>query len=263
MTRGVRNSAGPPEWAICAAGFVAATFSCASHAQDFAGETIVFGGDLAYPPFEWLDGDKPVGFDIDLEDAIAATGGANPIHRLTNWPDDVRALESGDIDALAMFRSEQREQSFLFTPPLHFVNHGIYARNEVENVTSLDELTGSRIVIEDLSHAHQQLEADLFPAEFVLATNTLAALEAVAVGEADYAVQAAPTSNYLIRDRTLPLRNVGPPLWPREYAFAVSKDRPELARWLTEQYYTILRNGTYQDIFADWESDLAPIEERA
>ena len=223
----------------------------------------MFGGDLAYPPFEWLDGEEPVGFDIDLEDAIAATGGAEAVHRLTDWPDAVRALESGDIDVLAMFHSEQREQSFLFTPPFHFVNHGIYARDEVANVTSLDELAGSRIVIEELSYAHQQLEADGFPAEFVLATNTLTALEALTEGRADYAVLAAPTSNYLIRDRALPLRNVGPPLWPREYAFAVHKDRPELARWLTEQYYTILRNGSYQDVFATWERDLAPIEEHA
>jgi ABC-type amino acid transport substrate-binding protein len=175
----------------------------------------------------------------------------------------VRSLESGDIDVLAMLRSEQREQSFLFTPAFHFVNHGIYAREEVANVTSLDELAGSRVAIEELSYAHQQLEAEEFPAELVLATNTLTAIEAVAEGRADYAVLAAPTSNYLIRDRALPLRNVGPPLWPREYAFAVRKDRTELAHWVTEQYYTILRNGVYQDIYADWEPDLAPIEEKA
>ena len=263
MDRGVRHGSGPPAWATYAAACFAATWLCTAGAQPSEVETIIFGGDAAYPPFEWQAAHGPVGFDIDLEDALASTGGATAVHRLTDWPDAVRALESGDVDVLAMFQSEQRADRYLFTPPFHFVNHGIYARTDFGNVTSLDELRGERVAVEELSYAHQQLEADGFPVQLVLATNTLTALEAVADGRADYAVLAAPTSNYLIRDRSLLLRNVGPPLWPREYAFAVRKDRPELAQWLTERYYTLLRNGTYQDIFAKWQSDLAPTDESA
>lgn len=261
MARGVRFGAGLSAQVGFVAAWLAAAWPGIAGAQDFAGETIVFGGDLAYPPFEWQSADGPVGFDIDLEDAIARSGGALPEHRLSNWPDAVRALEAGDIDVLAMFQSEQRAETFLFTPPFHFVNHGIYAREDFANVISLEALGGERIAVEELSFAHQQLEADEFPAELVLATNTLTALEAVADGRADYAVLAAPTSNYLIRDRSLDLRNVGPPLWPREYAFAVRKDRPELARWLTDHYYTVLRDGTYQDIYSRWQRELAPTEE--
>jgi EAL domain-containing protein (putative c-di-GMP-specific phosphodiesterase class I)/ABC-type amino acid transport substrate-binding protein len=262
MARAVPYQNGPSAsagiLAICAV-----SWAHIAAAQDFTGQSIVFGGDLAYPPFEWESPDGPAGFDIDLEDAIAAAGGARPEHRLSNWPDAVRSLEAGDVDVLAMFHSEQREDAFLFTPPFHFVNHGIYARDDFANVTSLEELGGARVAVEELSFAHQQLEADGFPAELVLTTNTLTALEAVANGLADYAVLAAPTSNYLIRDRSLALRNVGPPLWPREYAFAVRRDRPDLATWLTDQYYAVLRNGDYQDIYARWESELAPTEEGA
>jgi EAL domain-containing protein (putative c-di-GMP-specific phosphodiesterase class I)/ABC-type amino acid transport substrate-binding protein len=224
-------------------------------------ERLVFGGDAAYPPFEWQDNGRPRGFDIDLEDAIASLGGVTPEHRLGDWPGTIRALQSGDIDVVAMFHSEAREDLFLFTPPFHFVNHGVYARDDFQSFSTIDELHGRRVAVEELSYAHQQLESERFQAELVLMSNTLMSLQAVADGAADYAILAAPTANYLIRERGMGLRNVGPPLWPRGYAFAVRKDRPELARWLTEQYYATLRTGAYQEIYERWQHELAPTEE--
>jgi EAL domain-containing protein (putative c-di-GMP-specific phosphodiesterase class I)/ABC-type amino acid transport substrate-binding protein len=227
----------------------------------FDGETIVFGGDAAYPPFEWLDGGTPRGFDIDLQQAIVRRGGANAEHILGDWPDAVRALRAGDVDVLAMFQSEQREREFLFTPPFHFVNHGIFAAAGFEHVTALKELEGLRIAVEELSYAHQSLDESAFPASLTLSSNTLTALQAVAEQRADVAILAAPTATYLIRNRRLPLEQVGPPLWPRGYAFAVRRDRPELAQWLTEHFYGVLRDGTYQSIFLRWEDYLAQRDE--
>jgi ABC-type amino acid transport substrate-binding protein len=85
MTRGGRHSAGTHTWTRRLAAVLAATACCVSRAQESIGETIVFGGDLAYPPFEWLTASGPAGFDIDLDDVIATTGGAKPIDRITNW----------------------------------------------------------------------------------------------------------------------------------------------------------------------------------
>jgi c-di-GMP phosphodiesterase len=179
----------------------------------FDGETLVFGGDAAYPPFEWIDrGGTPRGFDIDLQQAIARRGGVNAEHRLGDWPDAVRALQSGDVDVLAMFQSEQREREFLFTPPFYFVNHGVFAREGFEHVSTLQDLEGLRIAVEELSYAHQELEESAFPATLVLASNTLTALQAVHEQRADVAILAAPTATYLIRNRRLPLHQVGPPL---------------------------------------------------
>ncbi|HVY63311.1 MAG TPA: EAL domain-containing protein [Gammaproteobacteria bacterium] len=222
---------------------------------------LVFGGDAAYPPFESLEHGTPRGFDIDLEDAIAAAGGARAEHRLGNWPDAIRALQSGAVDVLALFESPERAQTMAFTPPFYFVNHGIYARRDFGNVTDIGELRGRKVAVEELSYAHQRIEAQSLPFELVLTSNTLTALEAVRDHRADFAILAAPTSNRLIRDRKLPLRDVGPPVWPRGYVFAVRKDRAELAAWLTQQFFTVLRDGTYQDVYARWQTELGPAEQ--
>ncbi len=222
---------------------------------------VVFGGDAAYPPFEWQQGRVVRGFDIELEDAIARLGGADAEHVLGNWPDTIRALESGQVDVVAMFQSNEREHSFLFTPPFHFVNHGVFARADFPNVSSVEELAGQTIAVEELSYAYQKMTAERFPATLVPTSNTFTALEAVASGKANYAILAAPTASYLIRDHALNVRNVGPPLWPMGYAFAVRKDRPDLAQWLTSNYYAALRTGAYQSAYEDWEHELGPTPE--
>lgn len=160
-----------------------------------------------------------------------------------------------------MFYSEQRAQEFLFTPPFYFTSHGVFAVEGFEHVSTLHDLEGLRIAVEELSYAHQELEANAFPATLVLASNTLTALQAVHQQRADIAILAAPTANYLIRKQRLPLHRVGPPLWPRGYAFAVHRDRPELAQWLSEQFYGVLRDGTYQSIYTRWEDHLAQRDE--
>lgn len=204
--------------------------------QEFEGDTIVFGGDAAYPPFEWDDDGEPRGFNVDLAGAIARAGGVNARFHLGEWPEVLRALESGEVDAVPMFVSERREREFAFTPPFHFVSHGIYARSEHPNVATIDALDGRTVAVEASSYAHEQ-QAGRSGSEpsLVLTANTVEALDAVAEGRAEFALLAAPTTNFLIAERDLPLRNVGPPLWSRGYASQRfpdqrSQDRPIVRR---------------------------------
>lgn len=44
-------------------------------ALTFSESVIVFGGEASYPPFEWLERGIPTGFNIDLESALAESGG--------------------------------------------------------------------------------------------------------------------------------------------------------------------------------------------
>lgn len=44
--------------------------------------TVIFGGDLNYPPYEWQEEGKAEGFLIDLEDELARAGNARAEHHL-------------------------------------------------------------------------------------------------------------------------------------------------------------------------------------
>lgn len=222
--------------------------------------TLVFGGDANYPPFEWQDGDEYVGFNIDLEDTIEAIGHTHIKHRLGNWPEMVQALEEGEIDVLPMFVSEEREKKFLFTSPFYYISHAIYAATGVESLTSLNALTGQRIAVEASSYAHRRLKTEQPDATMVLANNTLDALDIIASGKADYAVLANPIAARLIEDNKLDIARNGPPFWPKGYAFAVRKDKPELAGWLEDNLNLSIATGAYNDVYQRWVEQLEPSE---
>lgn len=216
-------------------------------------ETLIFGGEASYPPFEWLDNGKPTGLNVDLQLAIAEVGGVRAVHRLGDWSEVIRDLKSGAVDVVAMFPSESRERDFLFTQPFSFINHAIYGRNDAPNINSIGDLSAS-VAVEELSYAHERLLDEGVSARLVLTPNTIDALTAVVEGRAEYVILSEPAGDYLIRAGNMPLHPIGSPLWPAEYAFAVHKDRPELARWLDVQMDVVEESGLYREIRYRWES---------
>lgn len=225
---------------------------CFISASGFQDDVLTFGGDAAYPPFEWLDDGEPSGVNVDLQRAIAEVGGVRADHRLGNWPDVIRGLESGSIDVVAMFKSAEREQQFRFTQPFDFVNHAIYGLDGSSSVTSIEDLSTARVAVEELSYAHLRLRESGSTAEFLLTPNTITALEAVEDERADYAILGEVAADYLIRSRDLDLRSIGPRLWPAEYVLAVRKDRQALGDWLNDQLTIVMESGRYREIQEGW-----------
>lgn len=219
---------------------------------------LIFGGDSAYPPFEWLEEGAPSGFNIDLAKAIAQTTGLSVDYRLGHWPATISALQGGDIHVVAMFSSEQRQDQFLFTSPFHYVAHAIYASEDGVPVYSVNNLAGRRVAVEKLSFAHQQFQIEGIDAELVLTSSTPEALRVLAAQGAEFAVLSAPVADHLIQERELPLKKLGPPVWSRPYVFAVRKDLPELHQWLQRSLTRTIESGRYQAIYDGWQSELEP-----
>lgn len=219
-------------------------------------ERVIFGGDASYPPFEWHKKGIALGFNIDLSDAIAKAGALSVEHRLANWPDTIKALKSGDVDVVPMFASERRSRDFIFTKPFYYVNHALYGDAGAPNVSSLDDLSGVRVAVEELSVAHDQLQRDFPQIKILVTKNTYEALKSAINGTASYALVAIPSAGYFIREQGLALQQIGPPIWPRPYVFAVSRERPEIAEWLSNSFDLVLSNGSYEAIHEKWEANL-------
>lgn len=217
---------------------------------------VVFGGDMNYPPFEWEEDGEARGFLIDLEKAVAQSGGARSMHKLAPWPDTVAALRSGAVDVVPMFRSDEREEDFWFSEPLIFAQHAIFTASDPGRVTSREGLRGWRVVVEHSSFAHDQLASGGRVGELVLVGNTEEALEALADGRADYAVLAEDTAARLVTALGHGIRRVGAPFWPRDYAFAVRKDRPQMIAWLDRSLGETISSGEFQRIQARWQPRL-------
>ncbi|MFC4346858.1 EAL domain-containing protein [Kordiimonas lipolytica] len=219
-------------------------------------EAVIFGGDAMYPPFEWLRGEKAAGFHVDLALAIGEVSGRKIDYRLGSWPDMVKALEAGTIDVLPMLVSEERKAKFLFSSTIHNLEHAYYAHPGAPTVQSLQDLQGKRIAVEDLSYAQAKLMGSDF--DLVLTDSTLDALKTVLSGSADYAILATATADYLLDRERIGLVRVGLPFWPQEYAFAVRKDRLDLAVWVQDSLNRAISEGLYQEVFDRWEDQITP-----
>lgn len=219
---------------------------------------VLFGGDLAYPPLEWMDMHQINGFNVDLAREVARIGGSKAEHRLGNWPDTMRALEEGRLDVVPMYYSLARAQHFIFTQPFLYSSHAIYALPNAVRVSSVNDLTGKTVAVEEESFAHQQLRNLDKKPTLVLTVNTLTALEAVMQGKADYAILASLAADNLLREHGWTLVRMGPPFWSRGYAFAVNKNKPELADWLQDSLSLAIAKGNYQTLYQKWQSELEP-----
>ncbi len=221
---------------------------------------VLFGGDLTYPPLEWLEDGEAKGFNVELARAVAHKGGSRAEHVLDAWPDTMRALEEGRIDAVPMYYSPERAKKFIFTHAYYYLTHSIYAVPGTRRVSSIDELIGKRVAVEEESFAHQQLRAAALAPQLVLTSNTLTAIETVLNGNAEYAVLTSLAADNLLRQHDWKLERMGAPFWSRGYAFAINKNRPELAEWLQNSLGTVIADGTYQALYQEWQNELEPVQ---
>ncbi|WP_181870019.1 bifunctional diguanylate cyclase/phosphodiesterase [Halomonas sp. DQ26W] len=216
-------------------------------------DPVVFAGSNDYPPFQWLDdNNKPMGFVIDLQDAIAHQQGREAEHRLMAWDQALEAIERGEADVVALFISEERDERFDFTSPIYHVAHGIYAPSPESTQKDPNDLSGMRVAVVEGGYAQNHLIENPAGSELIPQVDIRSALLAVVEGRADIALVAAHTARYVIAEAEFDIYQISRPFWPKAYAFAVRQGRDDLHAWLEEQVGLLQASGTYFDIHADW-----------
>jgi predicted signal transduction protein with EAL and GGDEF domain/ABC-type amino acid transport substrate-binding protein len=234
------------------------TFSNGIQAQDRVPERIVFGGEAGFPPMEWNDQGRARGFNVDLATEIADQGGRDATFRVDGWPDIVRGLNQGTIDVVPMYRSTERERLYLFTDNFYYLHHAIYSRAGKAPARGLEQLQGRKVVVEEASLAAMNMAKEVPKAVVVRMPTTLDTLRAVHEGRADHAVVTTLSADRLIEEYDLDIVQSSKPIWPVGYAFATTRDRPELARWLQHSLAEANASGRAQQIYERWRPELTP-----
>lgn len=245
--------------AVCWGGFL--LLLCFSSAFVSAYEPprrVLFGGDAQFPPLEWMEDNQAKGFNVELAREVARAGGSKAEHQLGNWPDVMRALEEGHLDVVPMYYSAERAKRFIFTHVYYYPSHAIYALPGAARISTVDDLQGRKVAVEQESFAHQQFRILSVKPELVITPNTLAAIEALLRGDAEYAVLTSLAVDSLLNQYDWKLERMGAPFWSRGYAFAVNKNKPELAEWLQDALSETIASGRYQQLYQEWQPTLEP-----
>lgn len=222
-------------------------------------ETIIVGGNSAYPPYEFLDKDgKPAGFAVDLTRAIADVMGFEVKIRLgSSWTEMRKALEREEIDILqGISHSEERERTLDFAPAHSFVSHSIFARKGAAVVHSLDELSGKEVILLGRGIMHDFFEQSGLQVRAVPAPTISAALMLLGSGEHDYAVLATLPALYLVRE--LDIKGVelaARGIDTKKYGYAVKKGNLAVLEKFSDGMAILKHSGKYKELQDKWLAD--------
>ncbi len=245
-----------------AVGLVLATIiiclgSPASRAQSLplleAGK-LTWGSAATFPPFESMDNDKAVGFDVDMMDAITAKMKLTSSMTGMEFKGLIPALLGNRIDAIVsgMYINPERSQVVDFIPYLKVGNQILVAKGNPLHIKDKMDICGHRIaapVGTVYEKAAQQIMADCQsagkPALSLLSLgSTAAGALALKEGRADSIIASTPTNAALIKDSPDAFETAGDVFDNGTLlGIGVSKDKPQLKAALDAAFKQIVADG--------------------
>lgn len=240
--------------------FLVFTYSL-TFAQIAIKDTIVFGSDKYYPPYEFLDDNgKPAGFNIDLMKAIADEMGFTVVFKLGDWDKIRRELEvEGTVDVSDMFYSEIRDSVVDFAIPHEVMYDALFIRNGTQGILSLTDLKGKSLAVQRASSLEEFIRENHPEIKLVLTPTEFEALSFLSNGKCDAALVSQTTKDKADVDQAITnIIQVGRPVFPREYCFVVAEGNQQLLRILNAGIVSLKESGKFEEIRNNWfENDQA------
>ena len=209
------------------------------------------GSETTFPPFEFTEGDKYVGFDVDLSEAIAKKLGLKMEFKSMGFDALIPAVQSGDIDMIAagINATPEREKALDFSD-VYFDQGGFITVVRKDNTTihNMDELAGKTVGAE---------MAQKIPGTTVkqIDSNANIFMELKA-GTIDGAIiDNAVAMYYLKQGADQDLKLVGEPTKAEGTVLGVKKGNKALQEAVNKALKELKEDGTYQKIYNKWFGD--------
>jgi len=213
---------------------------------------------LPYPPFQFNEGGKTVGFDVDMIDLVAKKIGV-PQEILDVKFDVIKggaALNAGDCDVAAagMTITDERKQNLDFSSP-YFDEVIALMVGKGSGVKSLDDVKskGLKLGVQtgttSLDYAN---EKGFQPTQYDDAGKQLLAIQS---GQVDVILQDLPVVNDWLKkpDVSQKFELATDIKTGAQYGFAVKKGgNPELLKLVNDSIKEALENGTWSDYYTKW-----------
>ncbi len=229
--------------------------TAAVQSKAYAGQTIVVGGDMYFPPFEYVDGSGTYkGFNIDIMHAIAIEMGLDIEIKPMTWKDAAESLQRGNIDVIQGIKySKNREEIYAFSDPYLESSLAIFIAVDNTYIKSLEDLSGHVVSVQEYDVAYDAIKSSQ-DITVIAEPNQLEALRSLVKGEVAAFVGNRQTGLYSLQKYHYSdaVKVIGAPINPQPYGLAVQKGNDQLLEILNEGLRIIKRNGTYDKIHDKW-----------
>ena len=211
---------------------------------------------ISYPPFEYMQGDKTAGFDVDLWNEIGKR--LNQPATLQNIPWDglIPALQSSRCNAIIsdMGITEERKKQIAFSDPYFWTTFGMIAAKN-STIQTLDDLKGKTLGVQTGTIAEKWTRANvdkLQPKEIVPYEEAPEMVQDLQTGRTQVVVNDVPFLAQQLKDKPdLKLLNVRVgDRAPSGIAFrqADTKLRDDVNGALK----AIIQDGTWKALYVKW-----------
>ncbi|MBO8137383.1 MAG: basic amino acid ABC transporter substrate-binding protein [Desulfotomaculum sp.] len=216
------------------------------------------GTDVAFPPFEFEEDGKYVGFDIDLINAIAEEIGYEVDLEPMQFQGLIPALQANNVDVgiAGITITEERKKQVLFSDPYIDAGQIIAVRADETEIKSVDDLEGkvlgAKIGTTGAKKA-EELKQSGKVKEVMLYDNNPESYIDLENGNVDAVIVDKPVvERYIATEGKGKIKTVGDVLTGEKFGIAVPQGKEELLQQINEALQTLKENGTYDNIYNKW-----------
>ncbi len=218
-------------------------------------KVIRVGSETTFPPFEFTQDDKYVGFDLDLADAVIKQMGSQMEFKSMGFDALIPAVQSGQIDLIAagLDATPEREKQVAFSDP-YFTQNGyiIIVRKDNDAIKDWADLEGKNVGAQ-VGTQQVKLAQEAKAAQVKQLDSNSQAFMELQAKTLDAVVIDQPVGMYYLKqggDKDLKI--VGTSKGANGMVFAVKKENKELQAAVNKALKDLKANGTYDKIFEKW-----------
>jgi PAS domain S-box-containing protein len=208
-----------------------------------------------FRPYAFADKNgRPVGYSIDLIQAVARAMGLRVQIKAGTWDQVWQGLAQGQIDVLAIVaKTPDRESQVDFSVPHTETFDAFFVRTGQPAIPNLAAAAGKEIVVRRSDVALKMLPRN-FSGKLTLVDTIPQGLALVAAGQHDAFLTSKLIGTLEMQDHQIQGLTAGPPIpdYKRVFAFAVRKGNTELLEKLNQGLRIVKANGEYDRIYQKW-----------
>ncbi|OAA29352.1 hypothetical protein AT15_02200 [Kosmotoga arenicorallina S304] len=223
----------------------------------FAGNTLLVGI-YQNAPLNYMDGNTPRGFFVDLVTDWALASGYELSFVYGEFPDLLRKIKNNEIDLLLnVAKSPEREKFMAFNDTSLFTNYGVVIVKSTSNIISIPQLSGKKIgvLIKDIHETFLDkfLTMENITVKKVYYQSYEEVVNAVIIGDVDAGLVNYSLSIYYLNNG-LGLKTAIEKLGPADLYIGLSKKRQELKASLDSFFQGQLKDkgSTYYSVLEKW-----------
>ncbi|MFD1802931.1 glutamine ABC transporter substrate-binding protein GlnH [Mixta tenebrionis] len=220
-----------------------------------AEKPLLVATDTAFVPFEFKQGDKYVGFDIDLWDAIAKQLNLTYSLKPMDFSGIIPALQTRNVDlALAGITiTDERKKAIDFSDGYYKSGLLVMVKANNNEVKSIDDLNGKVVAVKSGTGSVDYAKTHIKTKDLRQFPNIDNAYMELGTNRADAVLHDTPNILYFIHTAGRgKFKAVGDSLEAQQYGIALPKGSDELRNKINGALKTLHDNGTYNTIYKKW-----------